>query len=73
MTYAFLTSYAVSKRLGNQAAGRERLIESSQCLDALLRMLGCDGESLPGHVTAENMFVAVPGPDLEIAGLSDQE
>lgn len=62
MTYAFLTSYTVSKRLGNQAAGRERLIESSQCPGALLRMLSCDWESLPDHVTAENMFAGVPGP-----------
>lgn len=62
MTYAFLTSYPVSKQLGNRAAGRERLIESSQCPGALLRMLGCDWESLPDHVTAENMFAGVPGP-----------
>ena len=29
MTYAFLTSYAVSEELGDQSAGSKRLIETS--------------------------------------------
>lgn len=68
MTYAFLTSYTVSKRRGNRAAGRERLIESSQCLGARLRMLGCGWGSLPDRVTAENMFAGVPGPTWRFQG-----
>lgn len=73
MTYAFLTSYAVSKELGSQSASRKQLIESSVFTFFSPSDLKLCWWSLSDHVTPKEHVRGVSSPHFEITELTERE